>query len=374
MAAGSQLMYNQAAFMDPTSDHSSAALSPEISTAQLLEAAEIASSFKLVTGEAGLGRALNHPRVQKSGLVFAGHLHGIVPTRVQVIGETEFSFLESLSPEARTAGIRGLVSLEPSLLVLTRGIEPFADLLAICEESGTPLAVTEERSSQAINRLHSALDWLLAPRKTIHGVLLDVHGVGLLLIGPSAVGKSECALFLLERGHRLVADDRVELVRLPRDSIEGSSPELLRNHLELRGIGIVNVRDLFGAAAVRDRKNVNLIIELCQFDELENYDRLGLEDRSVELLGASIPSLRIPIRPGRNMAVILEVAARNHLLKIQGRHAAQSFVKRLEEELMGERQEDEEGGDARDEPRAGVARGGPSGAEAGGSERDGGER
>lgn len=340
MAAGAHLMYNPAVSMDPTLDQLSAPTRPEISTAELLEAAEISSKFTVVAGETSLGRKINHPRVQKSGLVFAGHLHGIVPTRVQVIGETENSFLETLSPEARIAAIRGLVSLEPSLLVVTRGIEPFPDLLAICEESGTPLATTEERSSQAINRLHSALDWLLAPRKTIHGVLLDVHGVGLLLIGPSAVGKSECALFLLERGHRLVADDRVELIRLPGDAIEGSSPELLRNHLELRGIGIVNVRDLFGAAAVRERKNVNLIIELCQFDELENYDRLGLEDRSVELLGTSIPSLRIPIRPGRNMAVILEVAARNHLLKIQGRHAAQRFVRRLEEELMGERADD----------------------------------
>jgi len=336
MAAATHLMYNPPAIMDSIPDQSSVPLMPEIRSAQLLEAPEIASTFTLVTGEAGLERTLNHPRVQKSGLVFAGHLHGIVPTRVQVIGETESSFLATLSPEARLAGLRGLVSLEPSLLVLTRGIEPFDDLVAVCEESGTPLATTKERSSQAINRLHSALDWLLAPRRTIHGVLLDVHGVGLLLIGPSAVGKSECALFLLERGHRLVADDRVELVRLPGDVIEGSSPALLRNHLELRGIGIVNVRDLFGAAAVRERKNVNLVIELCQFDELENYDRLGLEDRSVELLGASIPSLRIPIRPGRNMAVILEVAARNHLLKIQGRHAAQRFVKRLEEELMGE--------------------------------------
>lgn len=307
---------------------------PGITVAELLAYPGVAERSSLVSGEGGAHRRITHPRIQKSGLVFAGHARGIVSTRVQVVGETEYTFLEARSPEERRHGVRTLFELEPAMVIVTRGAEPFDELVEESVATDTPLVVSMERSSKTIHRLHSALDWLLAPRKTVHGVLLDVHGVGLLLTGPSAVGKSECALFLLERGHRLVADDTVELVRLPTDQIEGSSPELLRNHLELRGIGIVNVRDLFGAAAVRDKKNVNLVVELCQFDELEDYDRLGLDDPRVELLGLSIPSLRIPVRPGRNMAVILEVAARNHLLKRAGRNAARRFVERLEEELL----------------------------------------
>jgi HPr kinase/phosphorylase len=315
-------------------ERGSAVVGIRTSVAELLAFPSVTEHLTLAAGERGVNRPITHPRIQKSGLVFAGHARGIVPTRVQVLGETEYTFLESRTPEERRRGIEALLSLKPSVVIVTRGVQPFDELVAASAASDTPLVVSTERSSKTIHRVHAALDWLLAPRKIVHGVLLDVHGVGLLLTGPSAVGKSECALFLLERGHRLVADDRVELVRLPTDQVQGSSPELLRNHLELRGIGIVNVRDLFGAAAVRDTKTVNLVVELCQFDELEDYDRLGLDDPRVDLLGLSIPSLRIPVRPGRNMAVILEVAARNHLLKRAGRNAAERFVKRLEEELL----------------------------------------
>jgi HPr kinase/phosphorylase len=326
--------------MSPPKERGSVASEIRTSVAELLADPSLADHLSLVSGARGVSRTITHPRIQKSGLVFAGHARGIVPTRVQVLGETEYTFLEGRTPDERRRGIGALFSLSPSVVVVTRGVTPFPELEEASAATDTPLVVSTERSSKTIHRVHAALDWLLAPRKTVHGVLLDVHGVGLLLTGPSAVGKSECALFLLERGHRLVADDRVELVRLPTDQVQGSSPELLRNHLELRGIGIVNVRDLFGAAAVRETKTVNLIVELCQFDELEDYDRLGLDDPRVELLGLSIPALRIPVRPGRNMAVILEVAARNHLLKRAGRNAAERFVKRLEEELLTAHQGD----------------------------------
>jgi HPr kinase/phosphorylase len=331
--------------MSSATENGAATRGARISVAELLAYPRLSEHLSLVSGEGGVSRPITHPRVQKSGLVFAGHARGIVPTRVQVLGETEYTFLEARTPEDRRRGIEALLSLEPSVVIVTRGAEPFDELVKASVATETPLVVSSERSSKSIHRIHAALDWLLAPRRTMHGVLLDVHGVGLLLTGPSAVGKSECALFLLERGHRLVADDRVELVRLPTDQVEGSSPELLRNHLELRGIGIVNVRDLFGAAAVREKKTVNLIVELCQFDELEDYDRLGLDDPHLDLLGLSIPALRIPVRPGRNMAVILEVAARNHLLKRAGRNAARSFVERLEEELLTG------GGGGEEEPR-----------------------
>ena len=199
------------------------------------------------------------------------------------------------------------------------------------------MAVVELRSSRTIALVHQALDRLLAPSETRHGVLIDVHGMGTLLLGPSGIGKSECALFLVERGHRLVADDQVALTRTPSGTDVGKPPPLLRHHLELRGIGIVNVRELFGATAVRDEKNVDLVVELCPWDPEQPFDRLGLDDLHFDLLGVRLPMLRIPVQPGRNMAVILEVAARNQLLKRAGKHSARDFVAHLSERLgLGE--------------------------------------
>lgn len=301
-----------------------------ISVRQLLEHREVAAISRLRTGEAGLARTITHPRIQKSGLVFAGHTRGVVPTRVQVLGETEMTFLEALDAEVRRDRVRALFELSPSVVVVTRGVEPLGELVEQAEESGTPLVVAEPRSSRTISTTHTALDELLAPRETIHGVLVDIHGLGTLLTGPSGIGKSECALFLVERGHRLVADDRVQLTLQPSEQVAGEPVPVLRHHLEVRGIGIVNVRDLFGATAVRDGTVVDLLIELCHWREEEEYERLGLDDESCELLGVRVPRLRIPVRPGRDMAVILEVAARNELLKRAGHHVARRFVDNLE--------------------------------------------
>ncbi len=306
-----------------------------ISVAHLLAEPRLKAILRLVGGEHGRERSIDHPRVQKPGLALAGHTHGVVPTRVQILGETELTFLEEFSPEEQRNRVNVLLGLGLSLVVVTRGVDPPAALVEAAQETSTPLAIAEPRSSRAIQAIHHVLDGILAPSETRHGVLMDVHGVGTLLLGPSAIGKSECALFLVERGHRFVADDQVILSLLPSEQVLGRAPSLLRNHLEVRGIGIINVRDLFGANAIRSEKTVQLIVEICPWSDDEQFDRLGLDDSTLEILGVPIPMLRIPVRPGRNMAVILEVAARNHILKAAGHHGAQKFISTL----MGDMEE-----------------------------------
>jgi HPr kinase/phosphorylase len=310
-----------------------------ITVAHLLVEPRLQAILRLVAGEEGRDRPVDHPRVQKPGLALAGHTHGVVPTRVQILGETELTFLEELSPEEQRQGVSALFGLGLSLVVVTRGVDPPAVLLEAAQKTSTPLVVAEPRSSRAIQTIHRALDTILAPSETRHGVLMDVHGVGTLLLGPSGIGKSECALFLVERGHRFVADDQVVLSLLPPEQILGRAPPLLRNHLEVRGIGIINVRDLFGATAVRSEKTLQLVVELCPWSNDEPFDRLGLDDSMLDILGVPVPMLRIPVRPGRNMAVILEVAARNHILKAAGHHGAQKFI----DTLMGDLDEPDSG-------------------------------
>jgi HPr kinase/phosphorylase len=310
-----------------------------ITVAHLLVEPRLQAILRLVAGEEGRDRPVDHPRVQKPGLALAGHTHGVVPTRVQILGETELTFLEELSPEEQREGVSALFGLGLSLVVVTRGVDPPAVLLEAAQKTSTPLVVAEPRSSRAIQTIHRVLDTILAPSETRHGVLMDVHGVGTLLLGPSGIGKSECALFLVERGHRFVADDQVVLSLLPPEQILGRAPPLLRNHLEVRGIGIINVRDLFGATAVRSEKTLQLVVELCPWSNDEPFDRLGLDDSMLDILGVPVPMLRIPVRPGRNMAVILEVAARNHILKAAGHHGAQKFI----DTLMGDLDEPDSG-------------------------------
>ena len=296
---------------------------------------ELRDRFELVGGRGGLWRTIDHQRVQKSGLVLVGHTQGVVLSRVQVLGETEISYFEGLSEAARRERAQFLFDLGFSLFVVTRGVAPPPELVEHADRTNTPLVVAPARSSTTINEIHAVLDQLLAPRARLHGVLVEVHGVGTLLLGPSGIGKSECALFLVERGHRLVADDMVELTRLPDGAIRGAPAPLLRHHLEIRGVGILNIRDLFGATAVREAAQIDLVVELCHWRDDEHYERLGLDDQVIELLGSEIAKLRIPIRPGRDMGVLLEVAARNQLLKREGLHGARLFAENLEREALG---------------------------------------
>ena len=303
-----------------------------ITVARLLAEPRLEPIVRLVAGHDGQERSIDHPRVQKPGLALVGHTHGVVPTRVQILGETEITYLETLPKEEQAKRAEILYGLDLSLVVVTRGVEPPAALREASERTSTPLVVAETRSSRTIQAIHLVLDGILAPSENRHGVLMDVHGIGILLLGPSGIGKSECALFLVERGHRFVADDQVILSLLPSEQILGRAPAPLRNHLEVRGIGIINVRDLFGANSVRNEKTVQMVVELCPWSDEESYDRLGLDESTLEILGMQLPFLRIPVRPGRNMAVILEVAARNHIMKVAGHHGAKAFI----DTLMGD--------------------------------------
>lgn len=318
----------------PTMSTPSIPPGPPASVRALLAHPGVGDVLRLVAGSRGLDRALSHPRIQKSGLVFAGHLHGIVPSRVQIFGETEITYFATLDPDARAARAALLFSLAPSLVVLTRDVDPPSEIVEAAERTGSPLAIAAARSSHAIALLHGVLDTILAPREWRHGVMVEVYGVGILLTGASGIGKSECALFLVERGHRLVADDRVEITSAADNTLVGRPAPLLKHHLEIRGLGILNIRDLFGATAVRDEATLHLVIDLRSFERHEDADRLGIDDVTTSMLGQEVPLVTIPVRPGRDMGVLLEVAARNQLLKRSGHHGARAFVDRLEKATM----------------------------------------
>lgn len=327
---------------------------PAVSVYTLLNDPGLSLELTLLAGASGLDRLIRHTRIQKSGLALVGHFHGIVPSRIQILGQTELSFLHGLRPDERRKALRGFFQLKLCCVVITQGIRledggsapgegimPVPELLQCAEETATPLLTSAERSSLTITALHALLDDRLAPRVRLHGVLVDVFGVGLLLVGSSAIGKSECALDLVMRGHRLVADDVVECDYRPPGMVFGTPAELLRHHLEVRGLGILNIKDLFGVTAIRERKRIDVVVKLVEWSKETEYDRLGLDERCHTILNVKIRELVIPVRPGRDMASILEVAARNELLKNAGHHAAREFFSNLEGALLSERTHDE---------------------------------
>src|SRR5258708_25699526 len=316
---------------------------PRLTVGQLVEDARLGVKLRRLAGQGGLERPLNHPRVQKNGLALAGHHYGVVPTRLQLLGETELSYLDSLNHEARSISARGFFSLGLSCVVVSGGREPARTFVSAAEATSTPLFVADARSSRTINALHAVLDDRLAPQTQLHGVLVDVYGVGVLLLGKSGIGKSECALELLIRGHRLVADDVVRCDWRPPGLVFGEPAELLRHHVEVRGLGILDVRELFGITAVRDRKQIDLVVQLSDWTEQEDFDRLGLDERHHTILGTPIREVRVPVRPGRDMGSIIEVTARNELLRRDGRHTAHEFLDKIEGHLISRPAVDREG-------------------------------
>ncbi|MEO8801423.1 MAG: HPr(Ser) kinase/phosphatase [Polyangiaceae bacterium] len=306
----------------------------EITTRALAEDKGLSIALDRRAGDSGMDRPIRHPRVQKSGLALAGHFHGVVPTRVQILGETELSYLDSLDVTARSTSARGFFALGLSCVVITSSHEPPRAFIAAAEATGTPLFLTEARSSRTINALHAVLDDRLAPHSSLHGVLVDIFGVGVLLLGKSGIGKSECAIELVLRGHRLVADDVVECDWRPPGIVFGHAAELLRHHVEVRGLGVLNVQALFGVTAVRERMQIDLVVRLTEAIEGEEHDRLGLEERHHVILGEPIRELSVPVRPGRDMGTILEIAARNELLRRAGVVSSKEFLDRLESQLV----------------------------------------
>jgi HPr kinase/phosphorylase len=331
---------------------------PNLTVGQLAEDPQLSVGLRRLAGEAGLDRPLRHPRVQKNGLALAGHFEGVVPTRVQLLGETEFSYLNSLSNDARSLAARGFFSMGLSCVVVTGGHDPARAFVTAAEATSTPLFVSDARSSRTINALHAVLDDRLAPQTQLHGVLVDVYGVGILLLGKSGVGKSECALELVRRGHCIVADDVVRCDWRPPGLVFGQPAELLRYHIEIRGLGILDIRELFGITAIRDRKRLDLVVRLCAWDDKEEFDRLGVEQRYHTILGTPIREHRVPVRPGRDMGSIIEMAARNELLRRDGRHTANEFLQRIEGHIVTEPEQfTDEANAPLDSPAPGEAKG-----------------
>jgi HPr kinase/phosphorylase len=295
----------------------------------LLEDSAYDLALRAVAGASGLGRFITEPRIQKTGLAVTGYTEHVESSRLQVLGQTEISFFAGLTAAERETAARNYVAELPPCIVVTRGLSPPPEILAEAEARGVPVLVTPLASAVFINRANRFLDEVLADSTSVHGVLIDVLGIGILLLGKSGIGKSEAALDLILRGHRLVADDIVDLRKQSAEAIFGSCSDLIRHHMEIRGLGIINIKDLFGVSAVRDAKKVELVIELLEWNEEEEYERLGIDEQTYTILGVRVPYLRVPVRPGRNMTAIIEVACRNHLLKLQGHHSAREFQDRL---------------------------------------------
>lgn len=307
---------------------------PGISIRELLADPEFTLATELVAGETGVGRLIRHPRIQKSGLVLVGHTHGLVPERVQILGKTELSYIEALAPERQLEAAAHLFSLNPALVLVTRGVRVSAPFIEAANRSSTPVVVCREETSTAISTLHGYLDDRLAPRTRIHGVLVDVFEIGVLLLGKSGIGKSECALDLVQRGHRLVADDVVDCDYQPPGMVFGQAAALLRHHIEVRGLGILDVKELFGITAIRERKRVDLVVQLEERTADESIDRLGVDGRTREILTVPVREVVLIVRPGRNTSSIIEMAARNELLRVSGTDSSNAFVNRIDQSLV----------------------------------------
>ena len=267
--------------------------------------------------------------VNRPGLHMAGYFEFFDEKRIQIIGKSEESFLLRFTPEKAEKRLREFFSHKPVAVVICRNMQVDEVYAKTAAEYGVPLLRTAETTSDFTSALIAFLNLNLAPRVTRHGVLVEVYGEGILLLGESGVGKSETAIELIKRGHRLIADDAVEIRRVSNKSLVGTAPDNIRHFIELRGIGIINASRIFGAGAVKITEKIDLIINLEIWDVNKVYDRMGLDNQTTEILGLEIPSLTIPVKPGRNLAVIIEVAAMNSRQKKLGYNAAQDLLKRL---------------------------------------------
>ncbi|HEY0098420.1 MAG TPA: HPr(Ser) kinase/phosphatase [Pyrinomonadaceae bacterium] len=310
------------------------ATQPSINVGDFIKHAPPQLELRVLAGSRGLhARRITSARIQKLGLALSGFTHYIHAGRVQIIGQSEVQFLGQLTPARRREAIDNLSLETISCVLVTKEQTPPVEFVEAAESAELPLLQTTLVSSVAIGVVNDYLRETLAPRELRHGVLLDAYGLGVLIEGDSGIGKSECALDLIVRGHRLVADDLVEVRRLGADYLLGSAPELLREHMEIRGLGIINVRDLYGVAAISGPKQIGLSIRLERWKDAREVERLGIDERTVDILGVSVPHVLLPVSPGRNLSTLIETALRVHLLRLRGYNAAERFVARHNEML-----------------------------------------
>ena len=273
------------------------------------------------------------PDVNRPALQLSGYFEHFDCERVQIIGYVEYTFLEKMADDKKEEIYSTLLSYQIPCIIFCRNLPPEELFLKMAEKAGVPVFITEKKTSEFTSELIRWLNVQLAPCISIHGVLVDVYGVGVLIMGESGIGKSEAALELIKRGHRLVSDDVVEIRKVSDETLVGTAPDITRHFIELRGIGIVDVKTLFGVQSVRETQNIDLVITLEDWNKEKEYDRLGLEEEYPEFLGNKVVCHQLPIRPGRNLAIIVETAAINHRQKQMGYNAAQELYKRVQQNL-----------------------------------------
>ena len=267
--------------------------------------------------------------IDRPGLALAGFFGIFESDRIQLIGNAERKYLSQQTPEKRREKVFEFIKRGPVAVIMTAGHDPLPETAEACAEYRVPLLKSDEPTTYIMAALFASLNVHLAPRITRHGVLVEVYGEGVLILGDSGIGKSETAIELVKRGHRLIADDAVEIKKVSAKSLVGSAPELIRHYVELRGIGIIDVSRIFGVGAVKDTEKIDLVIQLENWVEGKMYDRMGLEDQKIDILGIELPSLTVPVKPGRNLAVIIEIAAMNNRQKKMGYNTAEEFNRRI---------------------------------------------
>jgi HPr kinase/phosphorylase len=295
-----------------------------------------ALDLRCIGGRPGLVREIEVTEINRPGLELAGFYENFAWQRIQIFGRGENAFLQRLASEGRKENIEALFGYRVPCCVFTHGQQPTADFLALAEKTECPVLQTPLSSSEFTMRILRVLSTIFAPKQTVHGTLVEVFGIGVLIQGDSGVGKSETALALIERSHRLVADDVVEIRRVSGNILLGTGAQVVSHHMEIRGLGIINITHLYGVGAIRDRKQIQLVCQLENWDPGKNYDRIGSEENTIEILGVHVPLVVIPIKPGRNIPVIIETAARNERLKMMGYHSAKEFNRNVQNWLETE--------------------------------------
>lgn len=296
--------------------------------------------IKMLSGEEGLGREITVTDLSRPGLQLAGYYSYYPEDRIQLFGLTEIHFFETLSRDERIERMRFLMNERTPCFCIARNLTVPEEVLEISNERAVPVLQSPHATTTLVSKLTNYLENRLAPTTTIHGVLTDIYGVGVLITGSSGIGKSEAALELVKRGHRLVADDAVEIRQTQGGQLVGSAPELIQHLLEIRGVGIINVMTMFGAGAVRNVKNIAMVVQLELWEPHKQYERLGLDEEKIKIMDTEIPVITVPVRPGRNLAVIIEVAAMNFRLKRMGYNAAVHFTTKQSDAIMEDSETD----------------------------------
>ncbi|MGM9928670.1 MAG: HPr(Ser) kinase/phosphatase [Bacillus sp. (in: firmicutes)] len=309
---------------------------PKVRTKDIIEK----FNLELVSGQEGVNKPISTSDLSRPGIEIAGYYDYYPAERMQLLGKTEITFFNGLSASEKQHRMDMLCTDITPGVIVTRGQEIPEELIKASTRESVPVMRSNMKTTRLFSRITNYLEGKLAPTTAVHGVLVDIYGVGVLITGKSGVGKSETALEIVKRGHRLVADDCVEIRQEDQDTLVGEAPELIEHLLEIRGLGIINVMTLFGAGAVLSRKKISLIINLELWEKNKQYDRLGLDDETQKIIDTEIPRLTVPVRPGRNLAVIIEVAAMNFRLKRMGMNAAQQFSSKLSEVIDEREPED----------------------------------